>query len=231
MKEYYWDDKRGTGSLGYAGLLLVDERNDRLLIFRGNDIDGVVAIRHSNFVKDGKWSRTEYKLVLPDHVRAIPFYGRVVSGVARTLRKEFAIVADFANALNVSEREARRFLSEHDERRQQLAALDATAEKLAAVAEASDGDEPQHFRHSFGPFFKRHIHRMDDDVVFLDPEGNEVGRISAEDAYNAKRDKIADGYYLQYYNRGSRTGHGFVEVEALIPKGATVVLRPPLETE
>jgi hypothetical protein len=66
--EFEWSN--GVGSRGRrAWLLLI--KGERIEAFSGSDVAGVVSILASNYKKDGKWSKTTYRLGLFPGVRAI----------------------------------------------------------------------------------------------------------------------------------------------------------------
>lgn len=69
-QEMTWSNGRGSrGRMPW--LLFVLQGEDKVLVFEEKNIPGVVAIRGSDYTKNGKWSHDTYRLVVADGVRAI----------------------------------------------------------------------------------------------------------------------------------------------------------------
>jgi hypothetical protein len=63
--EYEWNNSRyNRGRRPY--LLLINSREDRGVVFDGQSIPGCVAVLHTKYRKNGKWSNTTYSLRIAD---------------------------------------------------------------------------------------------------------------------------------------------------------------------
>ncbi|MBD3366412.1 hypothetical protein GF360_03700 [candidate division WWE3 bacterium] len=64
MVEWSWSDKLGSRSRRPACLVIT--RKGDIYRFTGSDIEGVVKVVNSNYVKQGKWSHTTFHCISPE---------------------------------------------------------------------------------------------------------------------------------------------------------------------
>src|SRR3989344_9327995 len=106
MNNISWQD--GIGSREREHALLIVPSDKQAYLFKGGS-DKNVRIVSSQYVKDGKWSRTMYVLEVSDGVRALPVTqgwetGKWREGFAQALGLEpTAKWVDIASVLNVTE--------------------------------------------------------------------------------------------------------------------------------
>jgi putative CRISPR-associated protein (TIGR02620 family) len=85
--------------------------------FAGEDIPGVIRVLRSEWVREGKWSHTRYRLALAPDARWITGRmglntGSLVEGLEAALGRTLVTIGDLAEGLGVPVEEARRFASE-----------------------------------------------------------------------------------------------------------------------
>ncbi len=137
-----WSD--GIGSRGRNPFLLF-VRGDEIIVFRGQNIPGVVVVRGTDYTKNGKWSHTTYRLELANDIRAIAGRdgwetGRFVEGLGSAVGvKTPDTWADTAKALGVSVPSAMEFLRSW--RPKAAEKLDEVEQSLADLEEASSQQE------------------------------------------------------------------------------------------
>ena len=115
MEERKWSD--GIAQRGRQAWCLLIKGN--IHHFDGKSIFGVVAITGSYYIKEGKWSRTEYRFVLAEGVRMISGYmgwesDSFLEGLAASVkydRPEVESWSALAAVLGVSESAAREFFA------------------------------------------------------------------------------------------------------------------------
>lgn len=137
----------GIGHRSRAPFLLLI-KGDAIMAFKGRDVPGVVVVRGTDYIKNGKWSHTTFRLELAQGVRAISGRdgwetGEFVEGLrsAVSFGNPIDTWADVANAMGVSVPSAMAFLKEWrpkaaealDQVDVQLEALDAAVSKDAVV--------------------------------------------------------------------------------------------------
>ena len=131
----------GIGSRGRNPFLLF-VRGDEVIVFRGQDIAGVVVVRGTDYTKNGKWSHTTYRLQLADGIQHIAGRsgwetGRFVEGLASAVGCATPDTwADTAKALGVSVPSAMEFLRSW--RPKAAEELDKVEESLAKLEEVSE---------------------------------------------------------------------------------------------
>lgn len=122
----------GIGSRGREPFLLFI-KGDEIIPFNGNDINGIVVIRGTDYTKNGKWSHTTYRLEMSSNVRYIAGSqgwetGRFVEGLGSVVGcKTPDTWLETANALGVSVPSTMEFLRSW---------LPKAAEKLDEVEES-----------------------------------------------------------------------------------------------
>ena len=142
MKNITWSD--GIGSRGRNPFLLF-VRGDEVIVFRGQNIPGVVVVRGTDYTKNGKWSHTTYRLELANDIREIAGRdgwetGRFVEGLGSAVgAKTPDTWADTAKALGVSVPSAMEFLRSW--RPKAAEKLDEVEQSLADLEEASSQQE------------------------------------------------------------------------------------------
>lgn len=142
MQNINWSD--GIGSRGRNPFLLF-VRGDEVIVFRGQNIPGVVVVRGTDYTKSGKWSHTTYRLELANDVRVISGQdgwetGRFVEGLGSAVGcKTPDTWADTAKALGVSVPSAMEFLRSW--RPKAAEKLDEVEQSLADLEEASSQQE------------------------------------------------------------------------------------------
>jgi len=139
-----WNDGLGHRSLR-PWLLLITE-DERVLPFKGQDIERVAVVRGHDYQKNGKWSSTTYRIETARGVRAVSGRdgwetGRFVEGLCDAVRfgRPVDTWADVANALEISVPSAMTFLRSW--RPKAAAALDEVDRKLDELDEAADEAE------------------------------------------------------------------------------------------
>lgn len=137
MNKITWSDRIGSRSRA-AWLLLI--KGDEVIVFRGETIPGVVAVRGTQYTKEGKWSHTTYSLELANGIRHIAGRdgwetGRFVEG----LGVQNDIWPEVASKLGVSVPSAMEFLKSW--RPKAAAKLDEVEQQLVALEEASAQQE------------------------------------------------------------------------------------------
>lgn len=142
-KNITWSDE--IGSRGRKPFLLF-VRGDEIIPFRGGEnINGVVVVRGTDYTKNGKWSHTTYRLELADGIRHIAGRdgwetGRFVEGLASAVGCATPDTwADTAKALGVSVPSAMEFLRSW--RPKAAAKLDEVEQALANLEETSSREE------------------------------------------------------------------------------------------
>jgi putative CRISPR-associated protein (TIGR02620 family) len=85
--------------------------------FAGEDIPGVIRVLRSEWVREGKWSHTRYRLALAPDARWITgrmgfSTGSLTEGLEAALGRTLVTIGDLADGLGVPVEEARRFASE-----------------------------------------------------------------------------------------------------------------------
>lgn len=139
MQEITWSDGIGSRSR-HPFLLFV--KGDEVVVFRGENIEGVVVVRGTDYTKNGKWSHTTYRLQLADGIRHIDGRdgwetGRFVEGLASAVGcKTPDTWSDTAKALGISVPSAMEFLRAW--RPKAAEQLDKVEESLANLEEASE---------------------------------------------------------------------------------------------
>lgn len=135
-----WSDELGPRSRA-AWLLLV--KGDEVTAFAGRDLPGLVAVRGSDFRRNGKWSHTTYRLLLAPGVRAISGRngfetGTFAEGLRSAVRAPAPIDtwAEMAAALGVSVPGAMAFLRAW--RPKAAEALDIATAKVAEALDAAE---------------------------------------------------------------------------------------------
>lgn len=139
-----------SNQLGHRGrkawLLLI--QGEKIVVFEGQTIPGLVVVRGTDFHRNGKWSCTTFRLELAPGVRAISGLdgwetGRFVEGLRAAVKCDQPIDtwADVANALGVSVPGAMAFLRSW--RPKAAAALDEVDAQLTALDEAADAAEAE----------------------------------------------------------------------------------------
>jgi len=104
MASLTWSDRMGHRNRG-AWLLLIHA--NRVTVFSGASISGVVAVVSSGYTKNGKWSHTAYVLEVAPGVRTIAGHdgwedGTFREGLAAATGKSTSRWTDFASALGIS---------------------------------------------------------------------------------------------------------------------------------
>ena len=139
----------------YAWLLLI--KGDDIFPFEGESIPEVVVVLNSEYVKQGKWSYTEYTLGLADNIRTIQGHagwntGMFLEGLASALHKDETPIRwiEVADMLGVSVHSAMKLLREW----KPLAAeqIDRNEELLAALddSEVDVNSDVQIIKVNFG---------------------------------------------------------------------------------
>lgn len=134
-----WSD--GIGSRR-RNPFLIFVRGDEIIPFRGENINGVVVVRGTDYTKSGKWSYTTYRLQLADGIRHIAGRdgwetGRFVEGLASAVGCATPDTwADTAKALGVSVPSAMEFLRSW--RPKAAEKLDEVEQSLAKLEEVSE---------------------------------------------------------------------------------------------
>jgi len=142
MENITWSD--GIGSRGRNPFLLF-VRGDEVIVFRGQDIPGVVVVKGTDYTKNGKWSHTTYRLRLADGIRHIAGRdgwetGRFVEGLGSAVGCDTPDTwADTAKALGVSVPSAMEFLRSWLSKA--ATKLDEVEQSLAELEEASAQQE------------------------------------------------------------------------------------------
>jgi len=142
MKDITWSDRLGSRDRK-PFLLLV--RGDEVIVFRGQNIPGVVVVRGTDYTRNGKWSYTTYRLQLSGGIREIAGRdgwetGRFVEGLGSAVGVMTPDTwADTAKALGVSVPSAMEFLREW--RPKAAEKLDEVEQSLADLEEASSQQE------------------------------------------------------------------------------------------
>ncbi len=137
-----WSNEMGERGRG-AWLLFI--KDDEVIVFRGQNIPGVVVVRGTDYTKNGKWSHTTYRLQLVPGVRQIAGYsgwetGRFVEGLGSAVGCATPDTwADTAKALGVSVPSVMEFLRSW--RPKAAAKLDEVEQALADLEEASSQQE------------------------------------------------------------------------------------------
>lgn len=138
MEKITWSD--GLESRMRRPFLLF-VRGDEVIVFRGQDIPGVVVVRGTDYTKNGKWSHTTYRLVLANGIRHIAGYdgwetGRFVEGLGSAVGCRTPDTwAETAQALGVSVPSAMEFLRSW--RPKAAEKLDQVEVAMAKLEEAS----------------------------------------------------------------------------------------------
>ena len=132
LQEVKWNDCLGNRGRKAWLLLLKD---DQVHVFRGKAIPGIVAIKGSNYYKQGKWSYTDYRLIVPKSERIIKGRDGWETGTFRE-----AVNADTwmecANALGISLSSAQDFLrSFRPKDAEHFDEVDKNLESIVGVAE------------------------------------------------------------------------------------------------
>lgn len=138
-----WSNRIGSRSRG-SWLLFV--KGDEVIVFRGQNIPGVVVVRDATYTKGGKWSCTAYRLEVADSVRYIAGRdgwntGRFIEGLAKALGKHETpdTWVGTAELLGVSVPSAMEFLREW--RPKAADKLDEVEQALVDLEEASAQQE------------------------------------------------------------------------------------------
>ncbi len=134
-----WSDEMGSRSRR-AWLLLL--KGEQIVAFTGQNIQGTVVVRGTDYKKNGKWSHNTYRLELAQGVRAISGKdgwetGKFVEGLRSAVSGSGPIDRwpDLANALGVSVPAAMQFVRSW--RPKAAEALDAVDVQLEALEEAA----------------------------------------------------------------------------------------------
>lgn len=105
MTKYNYDDGLHPGNrrprLWFA-------RGNEVLFFTGSTVKGWYAISSENYIKNGKWSKTEYVLLLGEGVRAI----ELLSPLHGTWGQDLNSWEEVANTLKVSIGNARKIVTD-----------------------------------------------------------------------------------------------------------------------
>lgn len=139
MENITWSN--GIGSRGRNPFLLF-VRGDEVIVFREENIPGVVVVRGTDYTKNGKWSHTTYRLELANGIRHIAGRdgwetGRFVEGLASAVGcKTPDTWMDTANALGVSVPSAMELLRSW--RPKAAEKLDEVEQSLAKLEEVSE---------------------------------------------------------------------------------------------
>jgi hypothetical protein len=136
--EFEWSNGIGSRERR-AWLLLI--KGERVEVFTGSDVAGVVSIITSSFKKDGKWSKTTYRLGLFPGVRAISGMdgwetGKFIEGLRTAVSAvKVETWSDVGSALGVSVPAAMAFLRTW--RPKAAEELDEVDAKLTALEDAT----------------------------------------------------------------------------------------------
>lgn len=216
-----WSNKMGPRSR--TAWALIVGPGDQVERFTGNSIPGKVAVLGSDFVKDGKWSHTTYRLQLAQGVRFLPGRmgwgtGTFVEGLSSATGKTTDRWPDVANALGVSLLAAQEFLREWfpetadklDQIEADLGSLDEVSPVGAATINVSYGG-PTRAARAKG-YWEWPVRVLDEDDV-------EVGRVSAtgEPSGNVK---------VLKRNKTSGHGGGYISLMLAVPEGCRAVHGP-----
>ena len=197
-----WADDNGPG--------------DELELFSGTSVPGKVAVVGCDYTKNGVWSHSTYRLEVAPGVRFLSGHfgfetGTFTEGLRAATRKPTDRWHEVANALGVSLPVAQEFLrgwlpkaaEKLDQIEADLASLDETSSTGAVTISITYGAPTKKLREQ--GFWEW-------PVRILDPDGEEVGRVSPEgEAFGEvkvlKRQK-SSGY-----------GGGYVSLMLAVPEG------------
>lgn len=229
MERIEWSDQIGPRERR-AWLLLV--ANGRIHRFVGGNIPGIVVVAGEDFVKDGKWSHTTYRLSVSDSAHVIAGRdgwetGRFVEGLRAAVRSAEPLDdwAGVANALGVTVAEAKRFLGEWRPRAAER--LDETEAALIALDEAEsdegEGEGAEKITISFGsPTGRQRAAGFWEWPIRVLVGHEEVGRVTPVDrVYHAQgRVTLLDVTWGGGYHGGS------CSLTLAVPAGAEAVHGP-----
>ena len=189
---------------------------DELELFTGESIPGKVAVVGRDYTKNGVWSHSTYRLQVAEGVRFLHGHfgfgtGTFLEGVRAATRKPTDRWHEVANALGVSlpvaqdfirawlPKEARRL----DQVEADLASLDDASPTGAATVSVTYGAPTRAAR-------ERGFWEWP--VRVIDPDGQEVGRVSPEG--------VASGE-VRVLKRETISGHGggYVSLTLAVPEG------------
>lgn len=115
VTEIEYKDEMGSRSRKAFALII---QGDRVHEFTGVSIPGVVVVKTTTPVKNGKWSHSKYVLALASDTRLISGHsgfntGTFTEGLAQAIgAKEATTVAELATQLGVSAEETERLLAD-----------------------------------------------------------------------------------------------------------------------
>lgn len=215
MKQIEWSDELGSRSR-QPWLILV--ANGQLYTFKGKDIPGVVAISSSRYVKNGKWSHTNYKLALAEGVREYPGKQGWNDGTYREGIGAYTWVAA-ANYYSIPLQVFKSFLKEWKPKAAEW--YDNTEASIAAIDEITTNGADV-ISISFGGF----TCRQREDGAWTRPirvllEEEEIASFTPEQ-YRQEGVTVGSCTITQYSYSSGRGG-GYVSVSVVAPIGAKLV--------
>jgi hypothetical protein len=226
MSQLEWSNGRGArGRMPW--LLFV--KSGKVIRFTGESIPGVVAVVGSDYVQNGKWSHTTYRLELAPGVRAIPGRdGWETETFREGLRAATGQPTDrwyqCANALGVTLAEAQRFLREW----RPLAAehYDQVEAALEAVATETD-DDFEEIAVSFGsPTRRQREAGFWTWPVIVARAGQEIGRLTL-DSEGYKYEVASGPIRILEQSRSGGYGGGYVSIRIAAPAGSRAIHAEP----
>lgn len=189
---------------------------DELELFAGESIPGKVAVVGCDYEKNGVWSHSTYRLAVADGVRFLAGHfgfetGTFLEGLRAATRKPTDRWHEVANALGVSLPVAQNFLRAwlpKEARR-----LDQVEADLASLDEASPtGATTVAITYGSPTRAARERGFWEWPVRVLDPDGEEVGRVSPEGVPSGQV-KVLKREVLSGY------GGGYVSLLLAVPEG------------
>lgn len=224
-KTFQWNNQIGHRSRR-AWLLLVDPRTDRMYVFEGKNIPGVIAITGTDYEKAGKWSHTTFRLESPAHIRHIAGHDgwetdKFTEGLKATtdFPRPIDRWIDVADALGVTLPEVQRFLREW--RPREADRLDEVEAALGDMVEAEDelGNDTEIIVINFGSPTNRQIRdgfwdwpvivSMGDDEIARLTRDPETGQYITQGRVEIISQTHSSGYH-----------GGYISLRLAVPAGA-----------
>lgn len=221
-----WNDGLGSRSRRPWALIILD---GKIVEFKGSDIPGVVAVEHAASHRAGKWSNTDYTLVLRDGARWLAGRngwesGTFLEGLESASGKKIVTWIDCAESLGVSIIEAQRWI--RAERPKSASKLDEIEASIAAVddAAAEADSEASVVEISFGSPTNRMMAAgyWDWPVLVLDDAGVEIGKIAPDRSAPSGWTVASGNVALLSAERSSGHHGGHVHLRVAAPEGATL---------